>query len=600
MKMWSKPVGQDDMTMLRDVSDEAVAENLKHRLNAGIIYTYIGRVLIAVNPYKALDIYGADTLEVYCKDGSKVDELECEMRGITVPLHRDRVSRCSTAKLPAFEPHTKYLENLNTHKGPKPPHIYGLTTDMYHNMMIEKENQCVIISGESGAGKTTSARHILSCINKVSGRESDRIQHIKDIIAQSQVVLEAFGNAKTIRNSNSSRFGKYLEIQFNQNGQPNGGKIYKFLLEKYRVTHLTQGERNFHVFYQLLSGCTSKEKGQYGLQGNAENFFYLNQSEVYTTDNKDDKNDFLATRTALDVIGVDTAKQQIILKVLSAILTLGNIEFKETENVACPTKQNLLESLSQMLGINRESLEEKLVSVFVETRRGGRVEITKKTNNKCQAVAARDTLSKALYSHLFDYLVKVINGALKKDNDYLSIGILDIYGFESFKENSFEQFAINYVDEKLQQVFVELTFTIEQKMREIVGSNKAHQELLQVHHDYFTVKHFAGSVDYEFGGFRERNKDELSNDLISLMQSSENSFVRDLFPETVYGVGQGEHKTNTGSAKIKFQTNGVIGKIMACSPHYVRCIKTSEQKTPLAWNQQRYTTYIYLNERFGM
>ncbi|XP_066030120.1 unconventional myosin-If-like [Pocillopora verrucosa] len=580
--MWSKPVGQDDMTMLRDVSDEAVAENLKHRLNAGIIYTYIGRVLIAVNPYKALDIYGADTLEVYCKDGSKVDELECEMRGITVPLHRDRVSRCSTAKLPAFEPHTKYLENLNTHKGPKPPHIYGLTTDMYHNMMIEKENQCVIISGESGAGKTTSARHILSCIKKVSGRGSDRIQHIKDIIAQSQVVLEAFGNAKTIRNNNSSRFC--------------------------RVTHLTQGERNFHVFYQLLSGCTSQEKGQYGLQGNAENFFYLNQSEVYTTDNKDDKNDFLATRTALDVIGVDTAKQQIIFKVLSAILTLGNIEFKETENVACPTKQNLLESLSQILGINRESLEEKLVSVFVETRRCGRVEITKKTNNKCQAVAARDTLSKALYSHLFDYLVKVINGALKKDNDYLSIGILDIYGFESFKENSFEQFAINYVDEKLQQVFVELTFTIEQeeyiregiawktvnyfnnkivcdlieskrpsgimsaldeaccpvkskkegsertfeqKMREIVGSNKAHQELLQVHHDYFTVKHFAGSVDYEFSGFRERNKDELSNDLISLMQSSENSFVRDLFPETVYGVGQGGHKTNTGSAKIK-------------------------------------------------
>lgn len=134
--------------------------------------------------------------------------------------------------------------------------------------------------------------------------------------------------------------------------------------------------------------------------------------------------------------------------------------------------------------------------------------------------------------------------------------------------------------------------TFEQKMREIVGSNKAHQELLQVNHDYFTVKHFAGSVDYEFGGFRERNKDELSNDLISLMQSSENSFVRDLFPETVYGVGQGGHKTNTGSAKIKFQTNGVIGKIMACSPHYVRCIKTSEQKTPLAWNQQRVINQI--------
>nr|XP_058967895.1 unconventional myosin-Ie-like [Pocillopora verrucosa] len=514
--MWSKPVGQDDMTMLRDVSDEAVAENLKHRLNAGIIYTYIGRVLIAVNPYKALDIYGADTLEVYCKDGSK---------------------------------------------GPKPPHIYGLTTDMYHNMMIEKENQCVIISGESGAGKTTSARHILSCIKKVSGRGSDRIQHIKDIIAQSQVVLEAFGNAKTIRNNNSSRFGKYLEIQFNQNGQPNGGKIYKFLLEKCRVTHLTQGERNFHVFYQLLSGCTSKEKDQYGLQGNAENFFYLNQSEVYTTDNKDDKNDFLATRTALDVIGVDTAKQQIIFKVLSAILTLGNIEFKETENVACPTKQNSITMSDLRITVIKQVLSVFCLKIVI-----------------LNAVAARDTLSKALYSHLFDYLVKVINGALKKDNDYLSIGILDIYGFESFKENSFEQFAINYVDEKLQQVFVELTFTIEQeeyiregiawktvnyfnnkivcdlieskrpsgimsaldeaccpvkskkegsertfeqKMREIVGSNKAHQELLQVHHDYFTVKHFAGSVDYEFGGFRERNKDELSNDLISLMQSSE-------------------------------------------------------------------------------
>ncbi|XP_078343654.1 unconventional myosin-If-like isoform X1 [Oculina patagonica] len=642
MKTMAKAVGEHDMTALQDISVEGIAENLKERLKAGIIYTYIGRVLIAVNPFKALEIYGPDVLEMYCED-VKIDKLESEMSGITVPLHRDRVSRCSTAKLPAFEPHRRYVENIYNHKEPNPPHIYALSNNMYHNMMIEKENQCVIISGESGAGKTVSAKHIINFMNKVSGMGSERVEQVKDVIFQSNSLLEAFGNAKTMRNNNSSRFGKFLEIQFNEKSQPDGGKIYTFLLEKSRVVGPARHERNFHVFYQMLRGCTQEEKGHFGLQGKAEDYYYLKQSGVYMVDDKDDREDYMATKSAMSVVGLDAIKQKTIFQLLSAILHLGNIEFKENGSVASPTDEKLLQSLAQLLGVNKENLQERLVSVTMETRWGGRVEITKNTNNKDQAVVARDALAKALYSHLFDYLVQVMNDAMQKEKDYLCIGILDICGFETFKENGFEQFAINYVNEKLQQVFVELTLKIEQeeyvregiswkpveyfnnkivcelieskrpagimavlddscnslhtateesektflrKMRDIAGSNKDYSGLLQPHDDYFTVKHCAGNVDYETKSFCKKNKDELPNDMISLMQSSENAFVRDLFPETVYAGGRVQ-KASTGCAKIKCQTSGVIGKIMACTPHYVRCIKPSENKVPLDWNQQR-------------
>ncbi|KAJ7312523.1 hypothetical protein OS493_039634, partial [Desmophyllum pertusum] len=285
----------------------------------------------------------------------------------------------------------------------------------------------------------------------------------RDIIIHSNALLESFGNAKTTRNNNSSRFGKFLEIQFNQKGEPDGGKLYIFLLEKSRVVHLAPNERNFHVFYQILRGCTQEEKGHFGLQGKTEDYYYLNQSGVYTIDGKDDKKDYKATRAAMDVVGLDHVKQETMFQLLSAILHLGNVEFKENGNVAFPTDEKLLQCLARLLGVNKENLQEKLVSVITETRWGGRVEITKKTNNKDQAVVARDTLAKALYSHLFDYLVQVINNAMQKEKDNLCIGILDIYGFESIKENSFEQFVINYVNEKLQQVFVELTLKIEQE-----------------------------------------------------------------------------------------------------------------------------------------
>ncbi|KAJ7358954.1 hypothetical protein OS493_019858 [Desmophyllum pertusum] len=486
--MWAKAVGEHDMSTLRDISDETIAENLKQRLKGGIIYTYIGRVLIAVNPFKDLDLYGPDVLEIYCEE-DKIDKLEREMSGITVALHRDRVSRCSTAKLPTFQPHRKFVENLHKHKEPKPPHIYALTNNMYHNMMIEKKTMEKVEQV-----KTVSSKHIMNCINKVSGMGSERIES--------------------------------------------------------RVVHLAPNERNFHVFYQILRGCTQEEKGHFGLQGKTEDYYYLNQSGVYTIDGKDDKKDYKATRV-------------------------------------------LLQCLARLLGVNKENLQEKLVSVITETRWGGRVEITKKTNNKDQ-------------------------------------------------ENSFEQFVINYVNEKLQQVFVELTLKIEQeeyvregiswepvefynnkivcelmenkrplgimavlddicsslhtvteksektfmkKMKDIAGSNNDYSGLLHVHDEYFTINHYAGNVDYEAKSFCTKNKDELSNDMISLMQSSENPFVRDLFPETVYAGGKGQR--NTGCAKMKCQTNGLIGKIMACTPHYVRCIKPSDSKAPLDWNQQR-------------
>jgi len=289
MSAWQsgpKQTGVEDMVLLSKIQENTIVDNLKKRFMDDWIFTYIGPVLISVNPFKQMPYFTDKEVDMYQGAAS--------------------------------------YEN--------PPHVYALTDNMFRNMLIEYENQCVIISGESGAGKTVAAKYIMSYLAKVSGGGS-KVQHVKDIIIQSNPLLEAFGNAKTVRNNNSSRFGKYMEIQFSRAGVPVGGKISNFLLEKSRVVSQNTKERNFHIFYQLLRGGDSQMKETLGLV-TPDYYFYLNQSGCYDVDGTNDAQEFRDTETAMNVIGISEEDQETVWWCVAGIIHLGNIQFVEQGNYA--------------------------------------------------------------------------------------------------------------------------------------------------------------------------------------------------------------------------------------------------------------------------
>ncbi|KAK1794948.1 hypothetical protein P4O66_010138, partial [Electrophorus voltai] len=509
--------------------------------------TYIGPVLISVNPFKQLSYFSDREVELY--QGAAQYE--------------------------------------------NPPHIYALADNMYRNMMIDVENQCVIISGESGAGKTVAAKYIMSYISKVSGG-GPKVQHVKDIILQSNPLLEAFGNAKTVRNNNSSRF--------------------------------------------LLAGASKEQRENLGIT-TADYYFYMNQSGTYTVDDMNDKKEFSDTMEAMSVIGLSLEEQDSVLQIVAGILHLGNITFREEGNYAVVESEDFLAFPSYLLGISQDGLKKKLTSRVMDSKWGGKTESISVTLNTEQASFSRDALSKALYARLFDYLVDSINKAMQKDHEEFNIGVLDIYGFEIFQQNGFEQFCINFVNEKLQQIFIELTLKAEQEEYVQEGikwtpieyfNNKvvcdlmeskmnpvgimsilddvcatmhakgegADQTLLQklqaqvgTHEHFnswnkgFIVHHYAGKVSYIVNGFCERNRDVLFNDIIELMQSSEFAFIRSLFPENLEAEKKG--RPTTAGAKIKKQANNLVQTLMKCTPHYIRCIKPNETKKPRDWEESR-------------
>ncbi|XP_044130531.1 unconventional myosin-Ie-like, partial [Bufo gargarizans] len=407
--------GVDDMVLLSKITEEAIVDNLKKRYMDDFIFTYIGPVLISVNPFKQLPYFTDKEIEMY--QGAAQYE--------------------------------------------NPPHIYALADTMYRNMLIDGENQCVIISGESGAGKTVAAKYIMAYVSKVSGG-GPKVQHVKDIILKSNPLLEAFGNAKTVRNNNSSRFGKYFEIQFSRGGEPDGGRISNFLLEKSRVVSQNSGERNFHIFYQLLEGASAEDRENLGITS-PDYYFYLNQSAVYNVEDVSDKKEFTETMAAMDVVGLTHEDQACVLQIVVGILHLGNITFRESGNYAMVESEDFLAFPAYLLGIDQSRLMEKLTSRKMDSKWGGKSEVIDVTLNVEQACFTRDALSKALYARLFDYLVEAVNKAMRKDTEEYNIGVLDIYGFEIFQKNGFEQFCINFVNEKLQQIFIELTLKAEQE-----------------------------------------------------------------------------------------------------------------------------------------
>ncbi|KYQ88475.1 myosin IC [Tieghemostelium lacteum] len=584
-----KNEGLDDMTLLSKVTNDQILDNLKKRFEKDIIYTSIGDVLIAVNPFKQIPIYTDEILEDY--------------------VGKSRIEL--------------------------PPHVFSVAEQTYRSMINEKENQCVIISGESGAGKTETAKLIMRYIAQVSGEKGStsnkKVEHIKSIILETNPLLEAFGNAKTLRNNNSSRFGKYFEIQFNKTNEPEGGKITNYLLEKSRVTWQLNGERNFHIFYQFCKGATKKEQDEFGIYG-PENFAYLAKGNTLDIDGVDDVEEFQLTRNAMNVIGITAQEQHNIFKLLAAILWIGNIEFKELPgDKSQVSDQSVLDFVSQLIEVPNNFLKTALEFRQMETRHGNQRGTQYNVPlNKTQAQSGRDALAKAIYDRLFNWLVLRINKAMENPNKGLLIGVLDIYGFEVFDKNGFDQMVINYINEKLQQIFIEFTLKMEQEeyVREgikwepiqyfdnkivcelIEGKNPpgifsilddvcravhsqsegADQSLIQriavckanPHFDTrgnaFCVKHYAGDVTYEGPGMIEKNKDTLLKDHLEILQMSGNSFLTALFPDE---IDQDSKKLpTTAGFKIKTQAAELVSTLMKSTPHYIRCLKPNDVKKP--------------------
>ncbi|GMI64513.1 myosin XI A [Hibiscus trionum] len=411
--------GVEDMTRLAYLHEPGVLQNLKCRFDMNEIYTYTANILIAVNPFQRLPhLYANNMMEKY--KGAALGELS--------------------------------------------PHPFAIADSAYRQMINEKISQAILVSGESGAGKTESTKMLMQYLAFMGGQNSNTEERsVEQKVLESNPVLEAFGNAKTVRNNNSSRFGKFVEIQFNEWGRISGAAIRTYLLERSRVCQVSDPERNYHCFY-MLCAAPAEDVEKYKL-GNPRTFHYLNQSNCIDLDVLDDSKEYLETRRAMDVVGINQAEQESIFRVVAGILHLGNVEFakgKETD-AAEPkdVKSRLhLKTVSELFMCDEKSLEDSLVKRIIVTRG----ESITKALDPDTAALSRDALAKIVYSKLFDWLVEKINISIGQDpKSKFLIGVLDIYGFESFKTNSFEQFCINLTNEKLQQHFNQHVFKMEQE-----------------------------------------------------------------------------------------------------------------------------------------
>ena len=428
------------MVLLRDLSSNGIVANLKERLASDQIYSYIGNVLVAVNPYKWINIYNDNNMRRY--------------------VMKNRLD--------------------------VPPHIYTTAEAAYRNMQLEEEDQCVIISGESGAGKTEASKQIQGYIARVSSDgETDKnsrgpsaIENLKTVFLSSNPLLESFGNAKTLRNNNSSRFGKYFELSFDRFGTPLSGKVTNFLHEKTRVVSSGgKGERNFHIFYQLLNAPSSVRKACGLKSSNPSDYKYLAASGCFTVDGINDSEEFKEMNKSMKDVGIPDSTRDGIYSLVGALLNFGNVEFnnkqiKDAEGSSIIDKAPL-EVFCNALRLDPNEMARLLTyRTMLTMAPGGAVETYEIPQNAVQARGRRDALAKALFERCFEIaVVKAVNIALdpkteattnfddnayakktetSKNPDLLTLGVLDIYGFEIFKKNSFPQLCINYVNEKLQ------------------------------------------------------------------------------------------------------------------------------------------------------
>jgi myosin heavy subunit len=396
---------------LDEFSEGAIIHQIRQRYKNDDIYTYIGNILIAVNPFKQLGIYGNTTLQKY------------------------------------FGKNTSALD----------PHVFAVANITYQSLLREKIDQSIIISGESGSGKTETTKLVLQFLSDVAGSKTG----VEQQIMLSNPILEAFGNAKTSRNNNSSRFGKWMEILFNNTGHIVGCKIVNYLLEKSRVVQQAKGERNYHFFYQLCAGSSAADKVQFKIW-NADRYSYLNKTGTFYIEGVNDSNDYAEVIDALQKLQFTSDDIENIVAVVASILHLGNIVLApnsgdgDSSSISNPDQ---LKIVSNIIQVSPEALENAICFRTLMVRNETQII----SLNPEQATDTRDSLSKAMYGNLFDWIIKRINQFLysSADDSKFSIGVLDIFGFEVFEKNSFEQFCINFANEKLQALFNDYVFRME-------------------------------------------------------------------------------------------------------------------------------------------
>uniref|UniRef100_A0A8D0UXR2 Myosin IB n=2 Tax=Sus scrofa TaxID=9823 RepID=A0A8D0UXR2_PIG len=566
-------IGVGDMVLLEPLNEETVINNLKKRFDHSEIYTYIGSVVISVNPYRSLPIYSPEKVEDY--------------------------------------------RNRNFYE--LSPHIFALSDEAYRSLRDQDKDQCILITGESGAGKTEASKLVMSYVAAVCGKGAE-VNQVKEQLLQSNPVLEAFGNAKTVRNDNSSRFGKYMDIEFDFKGDPLGGVISNYLLEKSRVVKQPRGERNFHVFYQLLSGGSEELLNKLKLERDFSRYNYLSLDSA-KVNGVDDAANFRTVRNAMQIVGFMDHEAESVLEVVAAVLKLGNIEFKPESRVngldeSKIKDKNELKEICELTGIDQSVLERAFSFRTVEAKQ-------EKVSTTLNVAQAQTKVRKKV------------------------MGVLDIYGFEIFEDNSFEQFIINYCNEKLQQIFIELTLKEEQeeyiregiewthieyfnnaiicdlienntngilamldeeclrpgtvtdetfleKLNQVCATHQHFESRMSkcsrflndtsLPHSCFRIQHYAGKVLYQVEGFVDKNNDLLYRDLSQAMWKASHALIKSLFPEGNPAKINLKRPPTAGS-QFKASVATLMKNLQTKNPNYIRCIKPNDKKAAHIFNE---------------
>ncbi|EEC66889.1 hypothetical protein OsI_33446 [Oryza sativa Indica Group] len=501
--------GVDDMTKLVYLHEPGVLCNLARRYGFNEIYTYTGRILIAVNPFAKLPhLYDMHMMEQY--------------RGVQF--------------------------------GELSPHVFAVTDASYRAMVSEDRSQSILVSGESGAGKTETTKLIMRYLTFVGGRSTGDIRSVEQQVLESNPLLEAFGNARTVRNDNSSRFGKFVEIQFNKSGRISGAAVRTYLLERSRVVQISESERNYHCFYQL---CASGQDADKYKLAHPRNFNYLNQSHTYELEGVNEAEEYLKTRRAMDIVGISFSHQEAIFRTVAAILHLGNIEFspgKEFDSSAIKDEKSKfhLQMAADLLMVDGSLLLSTLCYRTIKTPEGN---IVKAVDSSAAAIS-RDALAKTVYAQLFDWLVDNINMSIGQDMESRAlIGVLDIYGFECFKYNSFEQLCINFANEKLQQHFNKHVFKMEQE-------------------EYKTEE-----INWSYIEFVD------NQDILDLIEKKPIGIVSLLDEAWLFALQQDDpskssYKFSSIASRFKQQLQALMETLSSTEPHYVRCVKPNSLNYP--------------------
>ncbi|KRX47969.1 Myosin heavy chain, non-muscle [Trichinella murrelli] len=594
-----------DMADLTCLNEACVLHNLKARYYSGMIYTYSGLFCVVINPYEKLPIYTEAIIEMY--KGQKRHEV--------------------------------------------PPHVFAIADTAYRNMLQERDDQSILCTGESGAGKTENTKKVIQYLTYVAGTSrtpkcgtSQAVNtrgELEQQLLQANPILEAFGNAKTVKNDNSSRFGKFIRINFDMSGFICGANIESYLLEKSRANRQAKDERSFHIFYQFLQGTTEEEKKAFVLN-KVDQYRFLANGYI-ALPGVDDAAEFHNTVRSMRIMNFLDDEISAILRVVSAVLHFGNLEFiqdKKSDQAMLPD-DTVYQKVCRLLGLSVSELSKALIRPRIKVGR----DYVHKSQSKEQAEFSVEAISKACYERLFKWLVHRINKSLDRTKRQSAsfIGILDIAGFEIFNLNSFEQLCINYTNEKLQQLFNHTMFILEQEEYQKEGidwqfidfgldlqptidliekpmgilslldedcwfpkaTDKSYTEKLKANHskhpkfiipDFkaasdFALLHYAGRVDYSTKQWLMKNMDPLNENVVALLQNSSDPFVVSIWKdaefagigatevnETTFGVRTKKGMFRTVSQLYKEQLNRLMGLLRNSTPHFVRCIIPNYEK----------------------